>query len=415
MTAAPTALPAETAAALTARVAAGRKDMLELLRALVAEQSVLGSEASAQVIVESELRRLGFATERVEVDADAARNDTRAGRPYLPYDGRTSVVGHLPGQGGGRSLHLSGHIDVVPVDHPELWQHEPWSGTLHGGRVYGRGAGDMKGGVAAYLLAAQAVTELCPERRGELIFSTVFEEECTGNGMWSVLRSGHVGDAVLVGEPTDLRLMRGATGVVWMRLVAGGDTGHSMLATGAGAFERLAQAVAALRTVEDEINTGPLDPDFAATRQRPYGMSVGRIGGGVWTASTPHELTAHVRFGFGPETSPAEIQARLRAAAKAAAPEVELHFEGFRAHAHKRPATGPLVDILGAAHRQTISTDLVPYVNTGTVDARFVETVPGYSYGPIAGNLHGTDEWVDLDSLLHTATVVALTAAAWTG
>lgn len=190
MTAAPTALPAETAAALTARVAAGRKDMLELLRALVAEQSVLGSEASAQVIVESELRRLGFATERVEVDADAARNDTRAGRPYLPYDGRTSVVGHLPGQGGGRSLHLSGHIDVVPVDHPELWQHEPWSGTLHGGRVYGRGAGDMKGGVAAYLLAAQAVTELCPERRGELIFSTVFEEECTGNGMWSVLRSG---------------------------------------------------------------------------------------------------------------------------------------------------------------------------------------------------------------------------------
>jgi acetylornithine deacetylase len=311
-------------------------------------------------------------------------------------------------------MHLSGHIDVVPVERPDLWSHDPWGGELAGSRLYGRGSSDMKGGVAAYLLAAEAVAELCPERRGELLFSTVIEEECTGNGMWSVLRAGHRGDAVLVGESTGLRFLHAATGVVWCRLVAKGGAGHSMLATGEGAFDALCRAVAALRTVETEINAAVGDPDFAAVRERPYGMTVGRIEGGVWTASTPYELTAYVRFGFGPETLPEEIQARMRAAVAAAAPAVEIRFEGFRARAHNHPRTGPLVDALGAAHERVLGEPIAPLVNTGTVDTRYVESVPGLCYGGIGDNLHGTDEWVDIDSLIRTATVVALATAEWT-
>jgi acetylornithine deacetylase len=143
-------------------------------------------------------------------------------------------------------------------------------------------------------------------------------------------------------------------------------------------------------------------------------MTVGRIEGGVWTASTPYELTAYVRFGFGPETLPEEIQGRMRAAVEAAAPGVQLHFEGFRARAHNHPRTGPLADELGAAHAQVLGAPLVPLVNTGTVDTRYVEGVPGYCYGGISGNAHGTDEWVDLESLVQAATVVALTTASWT-
>ena len=272
----------------------------------------------------------------------------------------------------------------------------------------------MKGGIAAYLIAAEAVAAVCPDRRGGLIFSTVIEEECTGNGMWSVLGAGHVGDAVLVGEATRLRLAHAATGVVWCRLVAAGGTGHSMLASGEGAFDLLGRAVTALRTVEDEINAAVADPDFAAIRERPYGMTVGKIEGGVWTASTPYELTAYVRFGFGPETLPEEIQARMRAAVEGAAPTVSIHFEGHRARAHNHPKSGPLVELLGASHEHVTGTPLEPLVNTGTVDTRYVETVPGYCYGGIGDNLHGTDEWVDLGSLVQVATVVALATAAWT-
>jgi acetylornithine deacetylase len=407
-------LPAELAQEIAGHVAGRRDELVELTRALVAERSVLGDEEPVQRIVESRLRAIGFATERVGVDAEAAVADPYAGYPFLTYDGRTSVVGHLPGAGGGRSLHLSGHVDVVPVERPDLWTHDPWAGEVEDGRLYGRGSGDMKGGVAAYLLAAAAVAELCPDRRGELIFSTVIEEECTGNGMWSVLRAGHVGEAVLVGESTELRFAHAATGVVWCRLVAPGGAGHSMLASGEGAFDALARAVAGLRTVEAEINEAIADPDFAAVRERPYGMTVGRIEGGVWTSSTPYELTAYVRFGFGPETLPEEIQGRMRAAVEAAAPGVRIEFEGFRARAHNHARTGPLVDALSAAHERVLGEPPVPLVNTGTVDTRYVETVPGLCYGGVGGNPHGSDEWVDIDSLVRVATVVALTTAGWT-
>jgi acetylornithine deacetylase len=406
--------PAEVVQALTEYIGARRDELVECLRELVAEQSVLGNEEPVQRLVESRLKRLGFDTERTPIDAEAALADPSAGYPWMSYEGRTNVVGYLPGVGGGRSMHLSGHVDIVPVDHPETWEHDPWAGELDGGRIYGRGAGDMKCGVAAYMLAAEAVAAVCPDRRGDLIFSSVIEEECAGNGMWAVLRAGHVGDAVLVGESTSLRFAHAATGVVWCRLVAPGGTGHSMLATGAGAFDRLGEAVTALRAVEDEINSSVGDPDFAAVRDRPYGMTVGKIGGGVWTASTPYELTAWVRFGFGPETLPEEIQQRMAAAVATATPDVRVEFEGFRARAHNHPKTGPLVDLMQNVHRQVVGQPLEPLVNTGTVDTRYVTTVPGFCYGAISGNSHGTDEWVDLESLIQAATVVAITTAGWT-
>jgi acetylornithine deacetylase len=347
-------------------------------------------------------------------DAEAALADPYAGYPWLPYDeSRSSVAGRLPGSGGGSSLHLSGHVDVVPVERPDLWEHEPWSAEVADGRIWGRGAGDMKGGLAAYLVAAAAVAEACDDRRGDLVFTSVIEEECGGNGMWSVLRAGYDADATLIGESSGLRLGHAGTGVVWARLTAAGGAGHAMLAGGEGAFDRLCRAVAALRHVESELNEPVRDPLFAAVRERPYGMTIGRIEGGVWTASTPHELVAQVRFGFGRDLEPAELQERMRAAVAEASPEVEVRFEGFRARAYAQPTTGPLVDAIVSAHRRITGSDPEPVAFTATNDSRYVEG-PCLCYGPHAGNLHGTDEWVDVESLVQTATVAALVAAAWT-
>jgi acetylornithine deacetylase len=411
MTAAP--LPTALEDAVREAVERRRDELVELLQELVGQPSVLGSESGAQAIVEQRLRAAGFDVERVVPDAEAALADPYAGYPYLPYEGRSSVAARLQGAGGGRSLHLNGHVDVVPVERADLWEHEPWGGQVADGRVWGRGAGDMKGGLAAYLIAAEAIAETCDDRRGDLLFSSVIEEECGGNGMWSVLGAGYGADAVLIGEPTGLRLGHAYTGVVWARLVSPGGTGHAMLAGGEGAFDRLYRAVAGMRKVESELNEPVRDPIFAAVRERPFGMTVGRIEGGVWTASTPHELVAQVRFGFGRDTDPAEIQARLRAAVEQAAPEVEIRFEGFRARAHAHPAEGPLFDAVAAAHRAASGTEPETMAFTATTDARYVDG-PCLCYGPVAGNLHGTDEWVGVDSLVQTAAVAALATAAWT-
>jgi acetylornithine deacetylase len=390
-----------------------RDELVELTRELVRRPSTLGSEGPAQELVEERLRSIGFDVERVEPDADAALSDPYAGYPFLSYEGRSSVAARLPGGGGGRSLHLSGHVDVVPVERPDLWEHEPWSGEVADGRIWGRGAGDMKGGLAASLVAAATIAETCDERRGDLLFSSVIEEECGGNGMWSVLRAGYDADAVLIAESTALRLARAGTGVVWARLSAAGGAGHAMLGGGEGPFDRLCKAVAGLRRVESEINEPVRDEVFAAVRERPYGMTVGRIEGGVWTASTPHELVAQIRFGFGRDLEPAEVQERMRAAVQEASPEVMIAFEAFRARAYAHPTTGPLVDAVSAAHRSVVGSDAETMAFTATTDARYIEG-PCLCYGPSAGNLHGTDEWVDVETLVQTATVAALTAAGWT-
>ena len=97
--------------------------------------------------------------------------------------GRTCVAGRLRGPGGGRSLHLTGHVDVVPVESEERWTHDPWGGEIAEGRMWGRGAGDMKAGIAAYLVAVEALQATGAELRGDLLFTSVIEEECGGNGM----------------------------------------------------------------------------------------------------------------------------------------------------------------------------------------------------------------------------------------
>jgi acetylornithine deacetylase len=270
----------------------------------------------------------------------------------------------------------------------------------------------MKGGLAAYLTAAAAVAEVCHERRGDLIVSSVIEEECGGNGMWSVLRAGHTADATLIGEPTGLALAHAGTGVVWARLSARGDTGHAAFAGRDGPFDRLARAVASLRRLEAEINQPVRDPVFAAAAEWPYGLTIGRIEGGVWTASTPAELVARARFGFGRDTEPAEIQQRIREAVEEASPEVEVAFEAFRARAHCHDSNGPLPHLVRSAHRTVLGVDPETMVFTATCDARFVAR-SCLCYGPTAGNLHGRDEWVDVRSLEQTAAVIALAAASW--
>jgi acetylornithine deacetylase len=386
-------------------------ELPSFVAALVREQTTLGNEEPAQQLIADRLAASGFTVERVQIDADAALADPDAGYPPLADDGRSSVVGMRRGKGGGRSLHLSGHVDVVPVDPDAPWTHDPWSGEIAEGRVWGRGAGDMKGGLAAYLLAAEIVAGLCPAAEGDLVFSSVIEEECGGNGMWSVLRAGYRTDATLIGEPTGLAVVHAGTGVVWARLRARGQAGHSAYRGGDGTFDELARAIAALRALEAETNENPQDAVFAAVSEWPYGMTVGRIGGGVWTSSAPASLEASVRFGLGLGREPADVQSGIVEAVAGAAPAVEVSFEAFRARAYRHDTEGSLPTLLRETHERVTGSTAKLSAFTATTDARQAEGA--LCYGPLAAGLHGPDEWVDIASLEQTALVVAQTAARW--
>jgi acetylornithine deacetylase len=384
--------------AVLAAVERRRDELVELAVELVRVPSTLGNEEPAQRIVEAYLAANGFAVARVTPDAEAARADRLAGYPPRPYEGRSSVVGTL---GDGRRLRLSGHVDVVPVEEPERWARDPWGAVVADGKLWGRGAGDMKAGLAAYLVAAAALRETL--ENPSLVVSSVIEEECGGNGMWSVLRAGHTADATLIGEPTGLRLGHRGIGVVSARLDATAEGGHAQASGREGAFDRLAQAIGALRGLEADLNKELVD-DW------PYGLNVGEISGGVWPSSMPARVTAHVRLGFGPDLAPQDVQGLIRERVREEAPDVAVEFEGFRARAYEHPHDGPIGAALRSAHLELLGAEPEPLSFTATTDARFVAG-DCLCYGPTAGNLHGTDEWVDLESFRQTAAVVALAAA----
>ncbi len=138
-----------------------------------------------------------------------------------------ALAARLPGSGGGRSLAFNGHIDVVPVGDDSAWSHPAWGGEIADGKLWGRGACDMKAGVAAAVLAIQAIVETGVELQGDLWLHIVADEEVVG---WStrhlVERLPRV-DAVIVAEPTELQIQPVEGGLVHLRIEIDGRESHA--------------------------------------------------------------------------------------------------------------------------------------------------------------------------------------------
>ncbi len=405
---------------LRAAVAARKEELVELTQALVREPSLIGAEEGAQRVMAERLSRLGFRVRRVEIDGD--EGDPTWGYPPASYDGRTCVVGRIEGTGGGRSLHLSGHVDVVPVESPERWRHDPWAGKVSGGRMWGRGAGDMKAGLAAYLIGAAAFLEVCGRPAGDLLFSSVIEEECTGNGMKAVLAAGLDADGTLIGEPSALQLMHAGAGVIWARLTADSGGAHPGFSAGRSSSGAILRALAGLLELERRMNERPgasgepdrasVDEVFFAAHEHPFRLNVGTLSGGSWPSSEPAMAQARIRLGFGMGLTPADAQGLVAEAVQASAPDVAVVFEGFRAPAYCDELEHDLAATLSDAHAFLHGAPPTRQVLPATTDARSV-TGPCVCYGPVAGAIHGTDEWVDIDSTEAVAAAIAITIAGW--
>ena len=165
-------------------------DALKLLQELVRIPSLEGAEKPCMDVLERELRGMNL-----DVDRWIPDDEELAAHPaYVPtgwsYAERPNVVGIYRGAGGGKSLKLNGHVDVVPIGPPELWQYGPWSGAFVDGKVYGRGSADMKGGVVSNVLTARALQTAGIKLAGDLIIDCVVDEEAGGNGTLATVLRG---------------------------------------------------------------------------------------------------------------------------------------------------------------------------------------------------------------------------------
>ena len=166
-------------------------DTIELLRELIRHPSIPGMEYGAQQVVLRQLTDLGLTAVCEEVDVATISALPGYSETDRDYANRPSVVGQWPGAGGGRSLILSSHIDVVPVESCSGWTHDPWLGEIVGGRLYGRGAWDDKPGIVLSLAVLRALRELDVRLRGDVDVQSVPDEEGGGNATLALCASGH--------------------------------------------------------------------------------------------------------------------------------------------------------------------------------------------------------------------------------
>lgn len=390
---------------LRSAVDAGWSRQLALLRELVRAPSTLGNELAAQEIVAEELRSIGLEPLLWDVDPGVPG----ASPPLIGYSGRPNVTARLAGSGGGRSLTFNGHIDVVPATPEHRWSYDPWGAEIEGGRMFGRGAADMKAGIVAMLGAVRALRDV--GLRGDVLVETVIEEECTGNGATACRARCPRTDAALIPEPFNHAAMEAQVGVLWARLTVHGKAAHAERADQAvNAIMAALPVIERIKALEAEVNREPRSRWFA-DHAHPLNYNVGVIGGGDWASSVPEECVLEVRIAADVDADLDEVMARFEAAVR-----VPVEWRGFRAHGFGLERSSPIFDVLGRAHWTVHESELEWLAFTGTTDARaFVvhEGVPATCYGPIGGNLHAPDEWVDLESVRETTHVLALAAAEW--
>ena len=375
----------------------------------------LGPEVDLWPIDLAELRaREDFPGE--EVDRTQAWGLVGTYRPGEP--GRSSPGNrHSPGE--RPALVLEGHVDVVPTGNRAVWTGEPFTPAVRNGRMVGRGACDMKGGVAAILAAVEAVlsgggTEVPP-----FAVHFVVGEEDGGLGAYATLARGHTGEACIIPEPTELRLITANAGSLTFRIEVPGQATHgSTRYAGHSALDAYLPIHAALAALERRRNA---DTE-ALLREYPiaYPLSVGRVRGGDWPSSVPDSLVAEGRYGLRIEEDPAAARSELEAAvAEAAASEPFLRdhpprvcWPGGVFRGGRLPPGHPLRAVVADAHAAVTGRDIGPERGAPYGSDLRLYAAAGIStlhYGPGSPRqAHGPDESLPIEELMAAARVLEL-------
>jgi acetylornithine deacetylase len=395
--------------------------LLRFLDEIVAIPSLDGTpeESTVQERVAEELSAVGMEVDQWEIDFEALRQHPafcwEVDRPR-----GLGVVGML-GVGSGPSLVLNGHVDVVPAGDTRLWRFPPWRATVADGRVYGRGALDMKGGLACGIYAAKAIRDAGVQLKGRLLIQSVIGEEDGGCGTLAAVTRGHTADAAIIMEPTELAIAPVQAGALNFRVTVPGASAHGCVREeGVSAIENFFPIYQALMELERERNSAAPDPLFSRYRL-PYGICIGRAEAGNWASTVAESLTCEGRYGVavGEDLTVARqaLVDRVTQAAQADPwmrehpPTVE--WWGGQFAPARTPTDHPIVGLVSSAFQDvtgrpghlegmTYGADMRLLVNEGGV--------PTVMFGPgDVRNAHRPDEYVPLSDLETVARTLALT------
>lgn len=405
-------------AALTADIAARRDQVVALARRLIAVPSPNPPGATGPVAEAAEA-----AVQEAVPDADTTLHATG--------EGVVNLVARLRGNGLGPRVVFNGHLDTFPLGEDLGWSVDPLGGTLRDGRLYGRGAADMKGGIACSIAALAALAAHRGAWPGEAVLTLAGDEESMGprGTKWLLDNVPHArGDAVIIGDAGSPRVLRfGEKGFLWIAVEAVGRPAHGAhVHLGANAIDRLRAALDALdrlRALAPEAPAAvlaaieasrpisePLSGAGEAAVLRAVTVNIGRIEGGVSTNLVPASAraTADIRLPVGVPAARAEA---ALAEALDGLPGIAWRIERRFEPNHTDPAH-PAVRLAAAAATEVLGGPVAVNMRVGGSDARWFRMagLPTVVYGPTPHNMGGADEYVLVEELDQVARVHALAA-----
>jgi acetylornithine deacetylase len=391
--------------------------------------STLGNEASALNEMVRNYESLGLTPRRIPTDPDKLTGHPGFSPPLIDYAGRDNVVAvHRPRGAGGRSLVLHGHVDVVPEGAADEWTTPPFAPEIRNGRMYGRGAGDMKAGIVCSLMAFRALQIAGLQPAAEVQFHSVIEEECTGNGALACMLAMPRCDAVILPEPGPgfPAIYTAEVGVVWAWVTVTGRPAHVRdKQSGVNAVEAAMQIWSRFEDYEREQNRAEHIHAAWHGINHPVNVNLGTFTGGEWNSSVPTRATLGVRVGVMMGNSAANVRADIeriveqaRGDARLRGAKVKLEFKGFMAEPCVFDMDAEIVRIAKRSYAELNGVELRHYPATGLTDGRHFalhQGVPVACFGPDAQEIHGIDESVGMESVHGITRTIAITMAEWCG
>ncbi len=325
--------------------------------------------------------------------------------------GRINVVGRLKGKGKGRSLILNGHTDTVGVDGMTI---DPFSADIRDGKLYGRGAYDMKGSLASMLSAAKTLADSGIELAGDLLLTLVVDEEFSSIGTADIVKHYHA-DGAIVTEPTDMAICRAHRGYIWYEVETIGRAAHgSRYDLGIDANMRMGRFLYELDRLEKDLRSRPPHP-LAGPPSLHAAMLNGGTEPSIYAASCKLQVERRTIAG---ETE-AAITQELQAIIDGLAAEDSTFKATVKPVYQREPfdiaADAPIVAVLEDAvtHRLGQKPDHIGqpfWTDAAFLSAAGMETV---LIGPTGQGLHAAEEWVDIQSVVDLAHILAETAIAY--
>jgi acetylornithine deacetylase len=372
------------------------------------------------------LDEIGFQTETWEVDAEKLERFPGSGvKQDRDLRGMPVLAAMREGSGGGKSLILNGHYDVVPPGILENWDYDPFGGQIDGNKLYGRGACDMKGGISAMLQALKFIEHAGIKLKGDITVQTVPEEETSCMGTLSCCQRGYTADAAIIPEPTDMQVLIALRGSVYGKITVFGRAGHAEMTQphwseggAVNAISKAAKVVAAMEDLTEQWRTQPdkqhkyLDPDIIIPTV---------IHGGEWPVTYPEEVV--IEFGTcsvpGAEDKMQEIEDHLQRATaadpwmKENPPQIKFNEAWF--YGAEVDKNEPIVQVgMGALEDLGIDPRLRGFGSlTDAIHLINYAKVPTISIGPSIKTAHTANEYVDIDELVTITKILSLAIMRW--